>query len=230
MRLAPSTAVVDITHSIPAQDIAAGSFVLQRVIDRFEGSGVHLAVVDPGVGSSRRPLLARVRDQFVVCPDNGLITWTARRNPRELTAYEILWRPNQMSATFHGRDLFAPVAAMLATGEFSLATHCRPVSDPVLLPIDFACAPLTRGEIIYVDHYGSAVTNVKEELIKQRPPTRVIVRDVDIGPVRQTYGDVAEGQPIALIGSNALVEIAVRNGSATKQLNIRVRDIVQFVC
>ncbi len=228
MRLAPAAAVVDITHSIPAQNVVAGSFVLQRVIDRFEGPGVHVAIVDPGVGSSRRPLLARVKDQFIVCPDNGLITWTARQHPQALAAYEILWRPHTMSATFHGRDLFAPVAAMLANGDFALETQCRPISDPILLPMDFARTPLTRGQIIYVDHYGNAMTNVKQELVKDQPPARIIIADVDIGPLREAYSDVAEGQPIALIGSSGLLEIAVRNGSAARELEIRVGDSVQF--
>src|SRR6476646_6507640 len=97
-RLAPEARVIDITHSIPPQDIAAGSFVLQRVIGKLEGFGVHVAVVDPGVGSARRALLARVKKQVVICPDNGLITWTARWYPRDFTAYEILWRSDEMSA------------------------------------------------------------------------------------------------------------------------------------
>jgi S-adenosylmethionine hydrolase len=228
MRLAPAAAVVDITHAIPAQNVAAGSFILKRVIDSFEGPGIHVAVVDPGVGSSRRALLVRVKEQFVICPDNGLITWIARRHPLTFAPHEILWRPVQMSATFHGRDLFAPIAAMLANGEFAFGTHCRSIADPVLLPMDFARAPLTRGQIIYIDHYGNAVTNVTQALIRERPPARIIVGALDLGPVRETYSDVAESRPLALIGSNGLVEIAVRNGSAARQMMINVGDVVQF--
>src|SRR5258706_11092702 len=152
MRLAPAARVIDITHSIPAQDVVAGSFVLQRVISGFVGRGVHVAVVDPGVGSARRALVARVGEQFVVCPDNGLITWVARCYPSDFAAYEILWRPDRVSATFHGRDLFAPIAAMLANEEFVFGEHCRVLSDPVLLAMDLAKAPVSRGEVIYVDH------------------------------------------------------------------------------
>src|SRR5947209_10385564 len=133
-----------------------------------------------------------------------------------------------MSATFHGRDLFAPVTAMLVNGDFSLHTHYRPISDPVLLPMDFARAPLARGQVVYLDHYGNAVTNVKEELLKERAPARVIVHGLDLGPIRKSYSDVIEGRPVALVGSSGLLEIAVRNGSAARQFKIGVGDVVQF--
>jgi len=107
--------------------------------------------------------------------------------------------------------------------------HCREISDPVLLAMDFAKAPLSRGEVIYVDHYGNAVTNVKRELIQQAPAARVAIGGVNVGPVRETYSDVAGGQAVAVIGSSGLMEIAVRNGSAARELKIRVGDVVQFV-
>jgi S-adenosylmethionine hydrolase len=224
-RLAPEARIIDITHSIPPQDVAAASFVLERLISHFQGAGVHLAVVDPGVGSARRALLARVKEQVVVCPDNGLITWAARWYPDHFSTYEILWRPDEMSATFHGRDLFAPVAAMVANGEFSEEKHCRPIADPVLLPMDFAKAGAGRGEVIYVDHYGNAVTNVRREAIGE-PPKRVVIKNRDIGPIRETYAAVIDGEPLALIGSSGLLEIAIRNGSAAHALKIAVGDVV----
>jgi S-adenosylmethionine hydrolase len=229
MRAAASAQIIDVTHSIPPQDVASGSFVLDRVIGMAPGHNVHVAVVDPGVGSSRRGLIVLVNEQLVVCPDNGLITWAKRRYPGDFKAYEITWRPKWSSRTFHGRDWFAPVAGMLAEERVPITDIAREISDPILLPLDFAPAPLTEGAIIYVDHFGNAVTNVREELTAPSPHLRVQHAGRDLGPVRQTYADVPEGQPLALIGSSGLLEIAVRNGSAARQLGLRIGDPVRFL-
>src|SRR5438105_813116 len=116
LRELPEARLVDVSHSIPPQDVLAGSITLERAIRVFPKGTVHLAVVDPGVGSQRRLLVVRVGSQFIVCPDNGLITWTWRRHPGA-RAFELMWRPRHASDTFHGRDVMAPVAARIAAGE-----------------------------------------------------------------------------------------------------------------
>jgi S-adenosylmethionine hydrolase len=149
----------------------------------------------------------------VVCPDNGLITWAVRRMGVEAVR-EIAWRPENLSSTFHGRDVMAPVAGRLAAGESLDAMTCS-MGDPVLLPVDMA-RRLEEARVIYIDHYGNAVTNVPGELVGK-----------EIETVR-TYADVEIGKPLALINSSGLLEIAVRNGSAAEILGLKVGSEIQI--
>jgi hypothetical protein len=219
LRVCPEAAVVDVTHHVAPQDVAAGSVAMEGAIANFDPGSVHLAVVDPGVGMHRRLLAGRIDGRLFVCPDNGLITWAwKRRGPG--TAGEITWRPAEMSETFHGRDVMAPVAARLAAGE-PLKSIIRPIGSPVLLSM----APAKRLQdavIIYVDHYGNAVTNVGKELLTDG------LKVMRAGRVRRTYGEVAHGEPLALVNSSGLLEIAVREGSAASTLGLTVGEAVRF--
>jgi S-adenosylmethionine hydrolase len=226
LRRCPAATLIDVTHQIHRHDVLCGSIMLERAIDGFEPGTVHLAVVDPGVGSARRLLVAKVDQQWVVCPDNGLITWAWRRlGPGQ--AYELTWRPERFSDVFHGRDIMAPVAGRLAAGE-PVESLARPIDDPILLPIEPAKPPLDQGEIIHIDHFGNATTNVQWEDLKACGKSRSSVSNVEIGSLRRTYEDVAPGQPLALIGSSGLLEIAVRDGSAAAALGLRVGQIVKL--
>src|SRR6185436_17867190 len=115
LKVAPSVRLIDVTHQTPPQDVLCASITLQRAVDGFMPGTIHLAVVDPGVGTDRRVLAVRINRQWVICPDNGLITWTWRLH-QPAQAYAVQWRPRTSSRTFHGRDVMAPVAAMLASG------------------------------------------------------------------------------------------------------------------
>src|SRR5215207_3584145 len=116
IRHCPDVRLIDVTHAVPRHDVLCGSITLERAVDGFPPGTVHLAVVDPGVGTDRRLLVAGLNGQTIVCPDNGLITWPWHRlGPGE--AHELTWRPDQSSNTFHGRDVMAPVAGMLAAGK-----------------------------------------------------------------------------------------------------------------
>jgi S-adenosylmethionine hydrolase len=216
----PAARLVDVTHGVAPQDVLAGSIMLERALRVFEKGTVHLAVVDPGVGTDRRILAVRIHGQTVICPDNGLITWPWHRLARARPVYEITWRPNSSSATFHGRDVMAPVAARLAAGG-QIRAFSRPSQGPLLLDVAPA-KDLKGGKIIHIDHFGNATTNVPAELISAHPDASVKSVRTTIGPVRRTYADVAVGKPLALIGSSGLLEIAVRNGSAAKSLNLKV--------
>ena len=216
--------IVDVTHAIAPQDVLAGSIVLERVVRAFPAGTVHVAVVDPGVGSQRKLILVEVNGQAVLCPDNGLITWSWRRlGPGR--ASELTWRPaGGASATFHGRDVLAPVAAMLARGRPARPTLVGPVRDPVLLRVRPAGDRPTRVEVIHVDAFGNATTNVPVEAFGRALPKAVRAGRRTVGPVRRTYADVGDREPLALIGSSGLLEIAVRNGSAADKLRLRVGD------
>jgi S-adenosylmethionine hydrolase len=219
----PDVRIVDVTHGVPPQDVLAGGFAVERVLRAFPAGTVHVAVVDPGVGSDRRILCMELHGQHVLCPDNGLITWAWRRLGGGV-ANELTWRPPQTSATFHGRDIFAPAAAMLASGDPSAPGLSGPPVEPILLPIFPTPGRPTEAEVIHIDHFGNVTTNVPVEAIGAPPPKVIRLADRSLGPIRRTYADVPEGEPLALIGSSGLLEIAVRNGNAAHTLGLRVGD------
>ena len=224
LRHCPEACLVDITHHVPRHDVLCGSISLERAVAGFPAGAVHLAVVDPGVGSDRRILITRLNGQLIVCPDNGLITWAWRRlGPGE--SFELTWRPAASSDTFHGRDIMAPAAGMLATGQ-PISMLAEPIDDPILLPV----SPITRlplpVRIIHVDHFGNASSNLTRDALENVRVRTVRINGCDLGKIRRTYWDAAPGTPLALIGSSGLLEIAVRNGSAEEQLGIKVGDEV----
>ena len=225
LRACPEARLIDVTHAVPRHDILCGSITLERAVDGFPPGTTHLAVVDPGVGTDRRLIVAEVRQQRVVCPDNGLITWAWRRHGGG-TAYELTWRPQRApSDTFHGRDIMAPVAGMLAAGA-RLETLARPVGAPVLLDVSPVDGAAGVARIIHVDVFGNATTDLSHELLGERRLKAVRVKGRDLGRLRRTYWDVPPGKPLALIGSSGLLEIAVRDGSAAQELGLRVGDEV----
>jgi hypothetical protein len=226
LRHCPHAVLIDVTHNVPRQDILCGSITLERAVDGFPPGTVHLAVVDPGVGTDRRIIITELNRSLIVCPDNGLITWSWRLHGGR-SANELTWRPSKHSDTFHGRDIMAPAAGMLAAGE-RLEKISRPIADG---PILFDVGPAedgTRGEVIQIDHFGNATTNIPYERVRALASHMVRVRNRNLGRLRRTYQDVAPGKPLALIGSSGLLEIAVRDGSAADDLRIHVGDPVSL--
>jgi S-adenosylmethionine hydrolase len=218
LRQCPGANLIDVTHQIAPHDLISAAFTLERAISSFDAETIHLAVVDPGVGSDRRMMVARVKGATVICPDNGLISWAWRRHA-DSTANELIWRPEQFSNTFHGRDIMAPVAGMIAAGMTNEKIIGQKI-NPVLLQMQ--PSQTSAGEVIQIDHFGNATTNI----LREHLPAEVdsFCFDRLIIPFRQTYSDVAIGEVVALIGSSDLVEIAVRNGSAAGALNLRRGD------
>lgn len=221
LRHCPEANLVDISHGIFRHDLRSASFTLERAVSSFEPGAVHLAVVDPGVGSDRRLLLADVNGSAVVCPDNGLITWTCRRHAN-VKVTELIWRPAKFSNTFHGRDIIAPAAGMIAAG-MRRDTIAGGEIEPILLPMELS---KTRdGEVIHIDHFGNATTNVPSSNVPANLAAVRLGNDRTI-PFVRTYADVPHGEPLALIGSSDLLEIAVRDGSAAEALKLKVGDRV----
>ncbi|MEJ7809098.1 MAG: SAM-dependent chlorinase/fluorinase [Gemmatimonadaceae bacterium] len=210
--LAPDITIVDIAHDVPPQDVEVARLALARYWRRFPPGTIHMVVVDPGVGSSRLGLGAFSGERYVVGPDNGVLSAALLLPGAEVVA---LTEPPRASATFHGRDVFAPAAAYLARGE-PLAALGRAHTDPVLRrtpePRRLEDGAIS-GQVIAVDRFGNLMTN----LIAPRGG-RVSCAGRDVGDIRRTYADAAEGSPVALIGSSGLVEIAVRDGSAARAL------------
>ena len=215
---APSASLVDLTHAVPPGDVRAGAFLLAQAAPWFPDGAVHLAVVDPGVGTSRRAVAVEASGRFFVGPDNGMFALAlAGQRVRRAVVLPV---PRRASPTFHGRDVFAPAAGRLAAGA-PIESLGRPAAR--LAPLDWP-APRRRGattvgEIVHIDHFGNLVTNLRTtdggELTAGGFRTRRILR---------TYGDAPRGQPLALRGSHGFLEIAVRDGSAAQVLGVTRGD------
>jgi S-adenosylmethionine hydrolase len=205
---APSAILIDVTHEVPPGDVRTAQVVLGRVWPRFPPGTVHLCVVDPGVGSERAALALAARDHRFVGPDNGVFTEVLPE--AQAVALPI---PPGASATFHGRDVFAPAAAALAAGA-ALASLGRPVEPRTRLPLPRprTQGPLTVGEVLLVDRFGNLITNLTGT------SGSVTVGERLIGPVQRTFADVASGAAVAYVGSGGTIEVAVRDGCAALQL------------
>jgi S-adenosylmethionine hydrolase len=222
LSMAPKAKVLDITHDIEAHNIAEAAFVLRSIWPWYPEGTVHVAVVDPGVGSERRVLLGRYEGRYVIAPDNGLITLVHR----SLRLEEMRVVENRRyllphtSSTFHGRDIMAPVAAHMVNGVKAMEFG-RPTDHVEMLPLAHrpdTIARKIRGQVLYVDRFGSLVTNITGQDLKalttNKEPVEVLVNGTTVGPVRSFYEEVAAGQPLALIGSTDNLEIAVNRGRA----------------
>jgi S-adenosylmethionine hydrolase len=227
LRHCAEATVVDVTHRVPPQDVRAGAILVERAVASFAAGTVHLAVVDPEVGTNRRILIVQIGGQVVLCPDNGLITWAARRIGGKIDYAELTWRPPQApSSVFHGRDIMAPAAGMVAAGR-AVGELSRPVSDPMLLD-DLVPSVGRSGRVIYIDGFGNAVTNIPADTVRAVAGKNVHLGARGTCPLGRTYADVEPGEAVALIGSGDLMEIAVRNGSAATVLGVRVGDEVRI--
>lgn len=226
---APGVQVIDLSHEIPPQDILAGAWVLRHAAFEFPPGSVHLAVVDPGVGSQRRALAVRADRLLWVGPDNGLLSFAfdcADVCVHEITRADLSRQP--LSATFHGRDLFAPAAAYLANG-LPLEQLGPKVCDPVRLvatrPVISAAG--VEGGILHVDHYGNLVSCIRAADLGGLGDTSRLHVHTEAGAVHRvvrTYSDIEVGCPAALIGSAGLLELVVRNGSAATHFGLQRGD------
>lgn len=218
-RTAPGVPVVDLFNDVPIYNVRAGAYLLPPYTQGFPVGTVFLCVVDPGVGGARRALMLKADGRWYVGPDNGLLLMVARR-AREAVWREILWRPDTLSATFHGRDLFAPVAAELALGRLPPSREIpAPPAPAELWPDDLS-------EILYVDHYGNALTGVRADQVLS-PDAVLRVGDTCISKAR-TYADVPPGKVFWYANSNGLVEIAVSGGSASQTAGIHIGATIRL--
>jgi len=228
--LNPAAALIDLTHAVPPQDRRRGALILAGAAPYFPPGTIHLAVVDPGVGSGRRGLAAHCRGQFWVGPDNGLFHLAWSQDPDlEIVSLENprFFRP-QVAATFHGRDIFAPVAAHLSLG-VRLGQFGPAITDPVSLGFPeptFGPAAI-HGEVIYVDRFGNLVSNVRAAALNSWAKGQGLhfqVGRIQISGLARTYNDVAPGEFLALAGSHGYLEIACNLGNAAGRGRARVGD------
>ncbi len=225
LSLCPAAVLVDLCHETAAYDILSGSFLIQSAVRFFRAGTIHVTVVDPGVGGPRRPILAQIDDQFFVAPDNGLLSYSMASGSiqalRVITAREYLLP--QRSATFHGRDVFAPVAGHLARG-VPPERFGPEIADPVHLPIPRPHRdPSGRlvGEVVWIDHFGNGITNIAGEELgafmrEQTRCLRAVLAGREVGPVVQFFGEVAPGGGGAVIGSTGHLELFINQGNLAR--------------
>ncbi len=233
-KIAPQTQIADISHLIAPQNITEAALVIYRAARFFPEGTIHVVVVDPGVGTERRPIAGKIGDQFVVGPDNGVFTRmieAGQQNGQPMHFVHLnraeFWL-KQVSYVFHGRDIFAPVAAYLALGK-SLNSLGTPVTDIVRLnlPKSIPTADGLKGEVIHIDHFGNISTSILRQDIGDKHILHVQVKDYLIPDFVNTFGEKPPGSLVCLFGSNDNLLICEVNGNAAQRLNIHLGDIVQ---
>lgn len=216
---APEVTVVDLLHDAPAFDVRAGAHLLAALALSMPQASTTLAVIDPGVGSARAALVVNADGRWFVGPDNGLMSVVASRAAAPVY-WHIAWRPERLTASFHGRDLFAPMAAAIARGELP-ADRVLPVACP---DVDFGSADLAA--VIYLDHYGNAYTGLRAPSVART--ARIVVRGQAIAYAR-VFSEVPAGQSFWYENSLGLVELAANGCSAAATLDLRVGESVGIV-
>ena len=224
--IAHEASIIDISHSVPHQDVRAGAFMLMTCARYFPSGTVHVAVVDPGVGTERRPVAIRAESveagfHYFIGPDNGLLI-PAAKSIGEFEVYEITNTNlflSRVSSTFHGRDIFAPVGAHISKG-LNISDVGRRISD--FVDLDFGEGKRKdgslQGNIIFIDSFGNIVTNIPSKVAEFKPGNVLEFQKKRIS-FQKSYGFCKEGEPLALIGSHGYLEIAVNQGNAAAYFN-----------
>lgn len=244
LRICPQATLVDISHDVAPQDLQQAAYVLSAAVPFFPAGTVHTIVVDPEVGTVRRPIIVQTGRATYVAPDNGVLTLALAQDPAQLAVHlsEPGYQLSPVSATFHGRDIFAPAAAHLAAG-----IPPREMGEP--LPVlDLISLPLSQpaqqsdgswlGEILHIDRFGNLITNIRcsldgsqwalaqQEIPVPTEELSVAIAGTTIQGLRQTFAEVEQQEILAYIGSSGRLEIAVRGGDAAAQLGVGVGDPV----
>lgn len=234
--IAPNVQIADITHEIPAQDIRTGSIALWRAAPYFPPGTVHVAVIDPGVGTTRRAIAAKLGEQYFVLPDNGLIT--PMLEDAEAAGQEVVMvhldKPEYwlktVYTTFHGRDIFAPCGAHLAAG-VPVQAMGTIIDDPIRTPLPKPqkTAEGYRANIIVIDVFGNCTTNLRVSQIPDLTKTTLKIAGQSIEGIVPSYGHRQVGELVAVTDSEGFVEIAIVNGDAARHLDIKLDDPVEVI-
>ncbi|SMO63976.1 SAM hydrolase/SAM-dependent halogenase family protein [Gracilimonas mengyeensis] len=223
--IAPGARFVDVSHEIPPQDIMAGAWVIRNSAFLYPPETVHLVVVDPGVGTSRHPIALKVKDQYFVGPDNGIFSLffdefdyqACKLNNKKY------WREG-LSQTFHGRDVFAPVAAHMSNGA-SLEEIGEPIEDLVTYhwAVPIADKDGLQGWVVHIDRFGNLITNISDDLLDEHlkdHQLKIYVGNTMLDKIVNTFADVEDGEPAAYIGSSGMLEIGINKGNAARMLSV----------
>jgi S-adenosylmethionine hydrolase len=223
----PRAQIIDAAHDIPPQDVLAGAWALRQYANYYPPGTIHVAVVDPGVGTARRALLLEADGRCYLAPDNGILGWIARdaKVLRKRALLRDVRLPGETSATFHGRDIFSFAAGVLASRARDVDGLSTEIDDIIWPPWVATVRDGTgiAGHIVHIDVFGNLVTNIERATYDQAgwPSARVRLGRVQLERLQRTYADVEPGQLVALWGSTGHLEVALRNGSAAKVLGIQ---------
>jgi S-adenosylmethionine hydrolase len=215
---APNEAIIELLSDAPTFNPKASAYLLAALAPDFPDDAIFLCVVDPSVGGNRLPLIVKADNQVFIGPDNGLFSIIARRSST-ISAQKITWKPDHLSASFHGRDLFAPVAAMISTGE---TVSCKPISMDTLVQPDW---PEDLESIIYIDHFGNAMTGIRAKTLSSL--TRLEWRENNFSYAR-TFSSVESGAAFWYENANGLAEISINQGRADN-LGLAVGDPISIL-
>ena len=232
LNINPQVQIVDITHAIPPQDIHGAAFLIDSAHRYFPTGSIHVIVVDPGVGSERRAIVCRTETAYFVCPDNGILTHILRREERihTVSADNSVYFLPQVSNTFHGRDIFAPIAAHLSRG-IPIDELGSPVVQPVQLPIPQPQVTdrAIIGQVIWIDSFGNLVTDISHEILgslQERNSIVIYAGSARIDHINRSYTESAVGEVLAIIGSFNRLEISINQGNAAQTLGLKRGDAI----
>jgi S-adenosylmethionine hydrolase len=239
LSLCPQVKLIDITHRVPPHNVLSASYLLYSAWDYFPKGTVFVCVVDPGVGSERREIICVSEDKYTVCPDNGTISLLCRMK-KHLCCFglqrDIVKRATGrgVSNTFHGRDIFAPAAALICNQKQDQLM--RQNTEPLILPDVFTKTEnknnLLKGKIVHIDRFGNCISSLHKSQLKPpfSHPVEVMPRKVTLDTINTTFSDVAPGEALAYWGSMDFLEIGVRNGNASQAFNIcQLDEIVLYL-
>lgn len=234
--IAPDAHIADLSHNISPQNVYEASLILARSALYFPENTIHVVVVDPGVGTSRRSIAARVGGQFFVGPDNGFLTMMIELAGENGWPVEIvhLNKPQywlkEVSHVFHGRDIFAPVSGHLAAGT-PLQDVGTPIDDPVVLQLPHPQRTKAglRGEVIHIDHFGNISSNIRQKHLGDVNDATVRLCGTEVRGLVQTFGQRPPGDLVALFGSTGNLIVSVVNGSAAQRLEAKIGDAVDVI-
>jgi len=235
-KIAPATQIADLSHAVPPQDVLRGALALSRTAPYFSAGAIFVAVVDPGVGTARRPLAMRLGKNYFVGPDNGLFTLVIERAKAAKDDIRVIhldrreyWLP-EISHVFHGRDIFSPVAAHLANG-LPLEAMGTEIDDPILLDIPHPQRIPSggwRGQVWEVDYFGNLSTNLQRLHIQGLEPNLTVhIAGRHLDGLVNTFGDRPPGTLIALYGTSDDLVISVVNGNAAQSLGVGIGEYVE---
>ncbi|RKU10739.1 hypothetical protein C6502_10185 [Candidatus Poribacteria bacterium] len=230
LNINPEVQIVDITHAIPPQDIHGAAFLIDSTYRYFPTGTIHVAVVDPGVGSERRAVVCQTETAYFVCPDNGILTHILRdeEHVRTVAVENSAYFLPEVSNTFHGRDIFAPVAAHLSRG-IPINKLGSPVAQPVQLPIPKpqVIDKAIIGQVIWIDCFGNLVTDISQEILESLEEQNSIVicaGSARIDHLNRSYVESAVGEALAIVGSFNRLEISINQGNAAQVLGLKRGD------
>ncbi|RPH99927.1 MAG: hypothetical protein EHM72_10635 [Calditrichaeota bacterium] len=232
LNINPAAVIVDITHGIPQGDLDAASFALDQAYAFFPPESIHIVVVDPGVGTDRRILLARAGNSFFLAPDNAVLKYVfaGHQDAVVLSVTNRYYFLPHTSQTFHGRDIVAPVAAHLSLG-VPFVDFGQKIDDylrgDILLPT--RRNKTISGEIVYIDHFGNCITNISKKELKSEQIEEINIEKFQFERLSHSYAEHEVGEPLAIVSSHDHLEIAVRDGNAAQILNIKKGDRVEVI-